>query len=413
MAVLRITIDKNRPKKDGSIPIRVAVSHKQQTAYITTRFSIDNIRQWSGGAVVRKPDASQLNMKLRGILDLYQETLDKIPNQGIYTCKQLKDLIIMRCGGGTTKTFDDAANELINSLIEDGRSSYASMLDLCNKYFTKFCNGQCFLSDITTTTIQSFKKWLHDNTEANDTTINKYLSHAKVIINFAVSKQYVSYQAHPFTGTKISRSIPKECDLSVESIIKIRDANPATKRMTVARALFLLSFYMGGMNLIDLMSIQLANKTEIEYSRIKTSRRSQIKVSIPIPEPAQDIIKVWINRNTKRLDFGNNGSYNTFRRYVDRGISDLKKNLGISENMIFYSARKTFSQFAADLGIPNTVIDYCLGHSNKGEGIISYYTKVKKQQASIAISRVVDYVSNPDKYKEFIELKREIMLSKL
>lgn len=79
-------------------------------------------------------------------------------------------------------------------------------------------------------------------------------------------------------------------------------------------------------------------------------------------------------------------------------------------NMMRHSARKSFAQYASEIGIPDGVIDYCLGHSDKSKGVIRYYTKVKQQQADIAISRVIDYVNNPEKYKDYIEMRKDIMM---
>ena len=78
--------------------------------------------------------------------------------------------------------------------------------------------------------------------------------------------------------------------------------------------------------------------------------------------------------------------------------------------MVYYSARKSFAQYASDLGIPDSIIDYCLGHSDKRRGVIYFYAKIKKQQADAAISKIIDYVNNPEKYEDYIQLKRDIMM---
>lgn len=80
--------------------------------------------------------------------------------------------------------------------------------------------------------------------------------------------------------------------------------------------------------------------------------------------------------------------------------------------MVYYSARKTFAQLASELGIPDGVIDYCLGHSDKSRGVIRYYAKVREKQAEIAVNWVIDYVDHPEKYKEFLEMRADIMLMK-
>ena len=100
-------------------------------------------------------------------------------------------------------------------------------------------------------------------------------------------------------------------------------------------------------------------------------------------------------------------------RYVCRSLSELARNIGVKEKVVFYSARKSFAQYAFDLGIPDSIIDYCLAHSDNGRGIVRYYTKTRFKQAEIAISRVVDYINNPEKYKEYIEMKADIMLMKV
>lgn len=58
------------------------------------------------------------------------------------------------------------------------------------------------------------------------------------------------------------------------------------------------------------------------------------------------------------------------------------------------------------------MIDYCLGHSDKSRRVIRYYAKVREKQAEIAVNRVIDYVDHPEKYKEFLEMRADIMLMK-
>ena len=53
----------------------------------------------------------------------------------------------------------------------------------------------------------------------------------------------------------------------------------------------------------------------------------------------------------------------------------------------------------------DSVINYCLGHSDRSKGVIRYYTKIRSRQASICIKRVCDYVIRPELYKDFVELR--------
>ena len=87
MATLKLTIFKAKALKDGRHKIRIAVCHKKETTYIVTRFVIDNLSQFKNGQVVKREDASIINTKLRKLLILYQERLDGIQNQSLYSCK--------------------------------------------------------------------------------------------------------------------------------------------------------------------------------------------------------------------------------------------------------------------------------------------------------------------------------------
>lgn len=238
------------------------------------------------------------------------------------------------------------------------------------------------------------------------------MSRTRTIINRGIKQLVVRYEVHPFANYSIESSPVRELDITLDSFNKIRSATPKEKRLRVARDLFCLSFYLGGINLIDLLEVDFKNKEVIEYFRTKSrnTKQGDKKIVIAIPEAARPIIKEWMNRNTGKLDFGYKFSYSNFSRYLTRSIAKLVEELNITEKVVYYSARKTFAQFASELGIPDGVIDYCLGHSDKSKGVIRFYTKVKQKQAEIAINRVIDYVNNPEKYKDYIEMKADIMM---
>lgn len=238
------------------------------------------------------------------------------------------------------------------------------------------------------------------------------MSRTRTIINRGIKRQLVKYDVHPFLNYSISASKVREVDLSIETFNKIRLAHPDERKLRVAHDLFCLSFYLGGINLIDLLQVNFKGTDTLEYVRVKT-RNTVVgtrTISFSIPEPAKVIIDRWMNRNTGRLDFGYKFSYPNFSRYITRSLTTLSKNLGITEKVVYYSARKSFAQYASEIGIPDGIIDYCLGHSDKSKGVIRYYTKVRQKQADMAISRVIDYVNNPEKYKEYIELRSDIMM---
>lgn len=412
MATLKLTLLKSKVLKDGRHKIRVAVCHKEETSYIITRFIVDSEAQFKNGQVVKRPDAAVLNKKLRNLLNEYQEKLDAIKHPNLYDCRQLREILLNGMREEESATFQAVSLEYVKELEEAGSIGYSKMIERNNRYFSEFVKGNILLADITPELIEGYSRFLRIKKGIGDTTNSMLMWQTKTIINKGIKRRIVKYEVHPFINFKIPSSPAREIDISLESFNKIRMAQPTEKKFRVAHDLFCLSFYLGGINLVDLLSIDFRNIEVLEYVRKKTRTTTQGKntISFTIPGAAKEIIKKWINRNTGKLDFGYKFSYPNFSRYLTRSLASLAKRLGITEKVVYYSARKSFAQYASEIGIPDGIIDYCLGHSDKSKGIIRYYTKVRQKQADMAITRVIDYVNNPAKYQDCIELKQDVMM---
>lgn len=412
MATLKLTLLKSKVLRDGRHKIRVAVCHKEETSYIITRFIVDSEAQFKNGQVVKRPDAAVLNKKLRNLLNEYQEKLDAIKHPNLYDCSQLREILVNGMREEESATFQAVSLEYVKELEEAGSIGYSKMIERNNRYFSEFVKGNILLADITPELIEGYSRFLRIKKGIGDTTNSMLMRQTKTIINKGIKRRIVKYEVHPFINFKIPSSPAREIDISLESFNKIRMAQPTEKKFRVAHDLFCLSFYLGGINLVDLLSIDFRNIEVLEYVRKKTRTTTQGKntISFTIPGAAKEIIKKWINRNTGKLDFGYKFSYPNFSRYLTRSLASLAKKLGITEKVVYYSARKSFAQYASEIGIPDGIIDYCLGHSDKSKGIIRYYTKVRQKQADMAITRVIDYVNNPAKYQDCIELKQDVMM---
>lgn len=415
MATLKLTVFKAKVLKDGRHKIRIALCHKQETSYIITRFIIDSPSQFKNGQVVKRPDASVMNTKLRNLLNEYQEKLDSISCPEIYTCSQLKNLIISKTKvTNNANTFNSVCDSYIEELLRNGKNSYAAMIKDSKTCFSQLINGNIALSDITPELIEMFSEYIHKK-GWSDATIGIHLRNVRTVINRAIKKRMVSYMVHPFISTRIPQSPVREVYLSLGSLRKILNAETESRYMQIVHDLFALSFYLGGINLADMINIDFRNASHIKYSRKKVLGRTAYnnEVKLFIHDKAKVIIDKWMDKRTGKLEFGYNFDYDNFRRHISRGVVKLSAMLDIKERVVFYSARKSFAQCASEIGIPDSVINYCLGHSDKERGIIRFYTKVREKQAEIAINKVIDYVENPEKYKDYIEMRQEMMMSRI
>jgi len=413
MATLSLTLFKAMALKDGRHKVRIAIRHKHCTCYIVTRYVVEE-SQFKNGRVVRHPEASSINSSLRNMLNEYQERLDAISNVDNYTCKQVKEIITQNKVSSGHSTLDAVAKEYIGEFRQEGRNTYATLVERSVRYFKEFLRGDINLSDITPQTVVMFTRWLKKNGK-NEAYISTIIAHIRSIINRAVSDMYVRYDISPFCSCKSVQAPVRQLDLPVEDIIRIRNVSLEKKKLLMARDLFLLSFYLGGMNLIDIMRYDFRMKDRVEYVRAKSSGRTagENVTSVIIHPLARMIIDRWMNRRTGKLDFGYKYTYHNFSQYVGYCIKEVAVLAGVKERVSFYSARKSFAQYASELGIPDGIIDYCLGHSDRKRGILRYYTKVRQRQADIAICRVIGYLEEPEKYKDYIELRQDIMLARM
>lgn len=411
MATLRLTIIKNKPLKDGRFKVKISVCHKGETTYINTRYSVASPTHFKDGQVIKEADSPITNANLRSLMDFYQSKLDAIHTQHLYSCKQLKDMLMLEAEKEEKPTYGNVCDEYIKELNDDGRQSYALLIERSKRYFLEFARIDIRLEDMTPFIITNFKKHLIQRRKLSETTANMMLSQIKAVVNRAIQYGKVTYTLHPFITTKIGKAPVRDVAISRETLIKIRDCNPCSYKYCVARDMFMLSFYLCGMNPTDLLSIKFTDESSVSFKRTKIKNRtiSDDNTILHIPYEALKIINKYKGGNGK-LKLNYKFSFKNLCRHIGRSISDLADDLGISEKVTFSSARKTFAQFAHDLGVQDSIIDYCLGHSSYNRGVISYYAKDAVRHAKIVIERVIDYVDNPHTYDDYINMRSEKLL---
>lgn len=393
MATIKLAVLKHTKSKNGSYKIRISIGHRSETHYIVTPYSVNALSEFDNGIVVRVPNAHEINIKLRNLLNDYEERLERIDSPEDYTCKELRDLLNSMRTHSSKVTFKQVSEQYQKELIEDGRGSYAGMLQNSLRLFFEFTGGDVFLSEISTITISEFERWLKRK-GVSQTYISMTLSMTRTIVNRAIRMQLATYSVHPFTYWKRPADPERELDISVEDVRAIRDAQPRLKKQRIARDIFMLSYYLGGINLIDLLEIDFRGVSVLEYTRHKSRnmKLSDKRISFTLQPEAKELISKWMNRNTGRLDFGYKFSYKNFLAYVTRSIKSLAKDIDIQDyrKVCYYTARKSFVQHGFDLGISLEVLEYCIGQSVKNNRPIFNYLKIMRKHADVAFRQILD-----------------------
>lgn len=394
MATLRFSVLSTRKTSKGTFLIYLTITHKRDVRYISTGYEIDDLYQFDKGKVVCRKDAKIMNQRLSFVLSEYKEKLEEIENLNSYTCSQVKDMLEGERKVESLVTIKDFMEKRIDDFRKEGRKSYADM----NVYtLEKILSiiGNMPLKNITPATIDRFIMGMHSLSNA---TKQMRLTHLKARINEAIREGIVKYDIHPFAYVKMPKPAVKILDITIDEFRRILKFETRHKQLTLARDLFLLSFYLGGINLIDIMQNDFSGE-EIHYIRNKTAnkREGDKVVTFTIQKEARCIIRKYITKSGK-LNFGYKYSYHNFQRYLNFCLKHLKEALNIKSHVSFYSARKTFSQFAFDLGVRTEIVEYCLGQSMKENRPIYNYVRVMQRQADAAIRMVIDYTNDPDKF---------------
>ena len=410
MATLALTILSAKPTKAGKYPIFVRISVKNDKEYIKTEYLLDDACQWYKGKVVARPDATMMNRRLLFELKKYKERLQYIDNYEYYSAKQVKAILIQQDTAiPDVRTFNEFMRQRIREIREEGRESYAKMMEDTMKVFDA-AEGDVPMVIMNHITVEHFDRWmkLHGHTDGGR---QIRLCHIKARVNEAIKLGLLRCDKHPFAYTTIPAPEPRELDIPVEAVRKIISTDVShSRQLTLAKDMFLLSFYLGGMNFADLIQIDFSEE-EISYIRQKSSehKKKNRKIKIGICPEASCILNRYMGKNGV-LEFNYRYTYKNLQCYINKCLKLLAKELNIKGSLTYYSARKTFAQFAAENGIPYPIIEYCLGHSIKTGITINSYVRVKQYQADAAIRRVIDYVNDPEVFKPYIEMRNQMQM---
>lgn len=230
------------------------------------------------------------------------------------------------------------------------------------------------------------------------------LRNIRTIFNWGIDNDITT--KYPFRKFKIASERQQYLYLNAKEMKEYRDY-PLEPFMEKYRDLFVLGFYLIGINISDLLELpaDCIKKGRIKYRRNKTGRLYDIKVE---PE-AMEIIDKY--RGTEHLvsilDDGTKEE--SFRRtindYLKRvGKVEYKKNsrgalikkeiTPLHSDIVWYTARRSWATIAAELDIPKEVIGKALGHSEWDSTTTDLYIQFDHKKIDDANRRVIDYLNS-------------------
>lgn len=392
MTTFSIVIVPTKRLANGKHRIRIAVAHQAQTRYIATPFILDSISQLKKGRVVRHENAAQINLCLQRTINEYILILSSIKHANQLTCTQLIHSI-QEEERKKYLTFDVIAKEFLSTLQSESRIKSYKLYKTAISHFNRFLKKEhdIPLEQIRPSHIHQYQNFL-EKKELSSTTVRIYLTLIKVILNYAIKMDYIHYKVHPFAACILPSSRIRNLDLTVDELKSLRDVSLKEQNLLIVRDLFMLTYYLGGINLKDLLDYHFEeNNLILSYIRHKTYRtkHGENEIVFSIQPEAQQIISKY--RTDKGfLKFGPYESYNKVYSLIYRYLSRIAREVGITSSISYYSARKSFAQHGYNIGIQIETIEYCIGHSMKSNRPIGNYIRVMRSHADIAMRRIFD-----------------------
>lgn len=238
-----------------------------------------------------------------------------------------------------------------------------------------------------------------------------YMTNIRTLFN-AAKEEYndedlddVRINHYPFTKYKISTApLTKKRVLKPETILLIKNCpdvtihgTHSTNRLTLGRDIFLLSFYLVGINTVDLFKIDNFESGRLTYKRSKTQSRriDDALISIKVEPEANYLLEKYKYPTGSRV-------FNFYHLYADeqafnkaanKGLKQLIEHLGIDINVTLYYARHSWATIARNLcRIPKDDIALALNHSDPTHRVTDIYLDKDWNIIDEANRKVIDLV---------------------
>jgi len=392
MASVKPIIRRNKPLKDGTFTIYIQLVHQQKSAVIKTDFRV-KCNQFKDGVVVKHPSASHINMQIRARLNEYEQKLiDATPRLPMMSIGDVRDMLTSDSTNGRLEFYSYAEQEGEKD-TKIGKSTVTTFKPTIT-YLKPIFPNLCF-QDIT-------PKWCRDleyrmlTEQKALNTISYHMRNIRNLFNRAIDADILDQKFFPFRKYKIPVGKRQtERDLSVEEMRKLLQLKDLPAGQQKARDLFMLSFYLIGINFKDMLTAKPKQvlRGRLVFDRAKTSRHYSIKLE----REAKAIIKkyegtehllhfldrpVAVDKKTPRhKDVTDN---------TNRRLKQIAEKLDV-QFLSTYSARYTWASLASEVGVSKDTISEALGHS-MGSAVTAIYINFDQKKVDEANRKVIDYL---------------------
>jgi site-specific recombinase XerD len=399
-------LDKFKPRKDGTFCLKAKI-YRSRTDYIFISLKIYLLSpQWDGKKIVNTVTAAIDNARLNNYrVSIGKVLLDVDESGENISLSDVRKRIEIALGQKQQKpaTFCAYCEAYANKVPEKGtRNNFFMTI----KKVLEYDPVDRQFSAITVGWLRGFEMY-YINKGLKINSLFMHLRNIRTIYNRAIDDGVAQLNDYPFRRFKIKHEATRKRSLTVEQLRMLRDY-PCTESQKQYRDIFMLIFYLRGINIGDLFKLKNIENGYIYYSRSKTRKPYAVKVE---PE-ALAIIEHYRGKNYLLAPADRYKNHEDFTRRINRalqaigaqelpkvkkskpGPAPIDKKNGLFPELTTYWARHSWATIAAGLDIPKETIAAGLGHSNNTTTDI--YIAFDARKVDDANRKIIDYVNeNP------------------
>lgn len=409
MVTFKAEVYAHQRKQDGTYNIKVRVTQNQKKRYLAT--------PW----FVTKDDLTRsMKLKNQKYIDLTDDLIRTYRNKCDNLGTKIKAMTVDEVVTYIEKPQEVERWDLdivqytrdhIKRLQETGHDGNAQSYKVAINSLVKFLGREkVSISEITVNLLKSWVDWIlkQDRVKLGFAPHN-YLSKLRAIHNMA-KKEFndegagiIRIPNSPFSHIDLPKEpVPEKRALTIEQMKKILDLPyitspyPNTNRYNFALDLFILSFALVGMNLVDLYYCECCTDGRITYDRIKTKNRraDHARISIKIQPEIQALVDKYRDPTGKRMFkfYRMYASMTTIHKAVGAGLKKIAEAIGLDE-LDFYAARHTWATIAQnDAGVDKWTVHTSLNHVDDETKITDTYIRKSWDPIDKANRKVLNLV---------------------
>lgn len=405
-------VDTTRANADGSYPVYIIVKNNAGRFFVNT--GMTTCEKLIGGRVFSKKDKAWSTKTT--LLGKYVSDTERACMQNKLLGKsnaELKAAIQADVFGLIKKDSQATLAEYVSKFANTKRSSTATLYGITERKVRSF-DARATFDGVDSEWLERFRQYcIQNGMKVNGA--GKELRNIRAVFNWARKKGYTN--SYPFLDYSIPEEETLPNNLNVEELRLLRDC-PCERWQEKYRDFFMLSFYLAGINPVDLLHLRNGDIKDchISFVRQKTDKQgaSRIRsITLPVVDEAWEIIRKYPSREGFLLGFMDGRvDYHSFVKKCNEALKKIGTSeivpdkLGkmrkvvyhpLFENLTLYSARYSFGSIAAnDLDISEQTIGQCLGHS-WSKHVTARYIAKDQRKVDNAVRRVVEYVSGNTK----------------